>query len=108
MSCQVCHRMICRCGPDLTEALLAQAELHIQIYRIKKELSENAAKIATLNKIIDKALHAFRLISIGTLCNPRETAMKTYNQIKQMQNPEETPDMKGAIPNERAGNEQSN
>ena len=24
MSCQVCHRMICRCGPDLTEALRAQ------------------------------------------------------------------------------------
>lgn len=106
MSSQVCHRMICRCGPDLTEALRAQVEFHNCL--IQKERSENAAKIATLNQIIDKALHAFQLISIGTLCNPRETAMQTYNQIKQMQNPEETPDMKGAIPNERAGNEQSN
>lgn len=108
MSCQVCHRMICRCGPDLTEALRAQNELHEQIYLLQTERAENAAKIATLNKIVDKALHVFQLISIGTLCNPRETAMQTYNQIKQMQNTEETPDMKGAIPNERAGNEQSN
>ncbi len=80
MSCQVCHRMICRCGPDLTEALRAQNELQEQIYLLQKE----RAKIAGLNSMLEKAVHAFELIACGSLCNPREVAIRTLDEIRRM------------------------
>lgn len=84
MSCQVCHRMICRCGPDLTEAFRAQNELHEQIYLMQKERGENTAKITGLNSMLEKAVQAFDLIACGSLCNPREVAIRTLDEIKRM------------------------
>lgn len=81
MSCQVCHRMICRCGPDLREAVLAQNELHELIALLQLEHAENAAKIAGLNSMLAKADHALELIACGSLCNPREVAIRTRAEI---------------------------
>lgn len=95
MSCQVCHRMICRCGPDLTEALRAQNELHEQIYQLQKRIANSETKISALNSTLESALTAFGLIARGNaLCNPHETAMLMYNEIKQRLSDEETPEMK--------------
>lgn len=96
MSCQVCHRMICRCGPDLTEASRAQNELHEQIYQLQQRIANSETKISALNSTLESALIAFERIAIGNaLCNPRETAMLMYNEIKQRLSCEETPEMKG-------------
>ena len=96
MSCQVCHRMICRCGPDVTEALRAQNELHEQIYLLQQRLANSETKISALNSTLESALIAFERIAIGNaFCNPRETAMLMYNEIKQRLSCEETPERKG-------------
>lgn len=76
MSCQICHRMICRCGPD-------------QSYNLREARNNLAAEVARLNVALGAAAHAFKLIALGgNFCNQRETAMKAYNAIKRAQNPE--------------------
>lgn len=75
----------------------ALASAVLRIWRdLSVERNENAAKISALNSTLESALIAFERIAIGNaFCNPRETAMLMYNEIKQRLSCEETPEMKG-------------